>query len=53
MKLFRVLGENGEVVFQERVPDYTPILKMEWPKPINAKIIKLEVVEIEKEKEVA
>ena len=49
MKLFRVLGENGEIVFQERVPDYTPILSMEWPVPIYAKITKLEVVEVKKE----
>ena len=51
MKLFRVLGEHDEIVFQERVPDYTPTLSMQWPMPINAKITKLEVVEVKKEGE--
>ena len=45
MKIFRVIGESGNVVFQERVPDTTPIIFMQWPKAIEAKIIKLEVVE--------
>lgn len=49
MKIFRVLGEYGELVFQERVPDHTPTLFMEWQKPISAKITKLEVVEVEEE----
>lgn len=49
MKVFRVLGAEGEIVFQERVPDYTPELSMDWPKPIYTKIIKLEVTEIKDE----
>jgi len=49
MKIFRVLGEDGEIVFQERVPDYTPTLTMTWAAPIYAKITKLEVIEIKKE----
>lgn len=49
MKLFRVLGAEGEIVFQERVPDYTPVINMEWPTPQYVKITKLEVIEVKKE----
>jgi len=46
MKLFRILGAEGEMAFQERVPDSVPEIYMEWPKPIYTQITKLEVVEV-------
>ena len=49
MKIFRVSGKDGGIVFQEQVPDYTPTLTMTWAAPIYAKITKLEVIEIKKE----
>jgi len=49
MKIFRVLGENGEIVFQERVPDFTPPIVMEWPTPLYVKITKLEIVRMDLE----
>jgi len=49
MKLFRVLGAEGEIVFQERVPDSIPEMYMEWDKPLYTQITKIEVKEVKLE----
>ena len=49
MKVFRVKGESGEIIFQERVPDSTPIIYMEWSNLKYNKISKIEIIEVNEE----